>query len=83
MRPILILLMASVVGACSDAAAQQRVEPPSGRYQIVNGTPTYARNIMLLDTQTGRTWVICSARDSTAAWCSMPAEKSAALPGTQ
>lgn len=52
---------------------------PNGRYVIVNGTPELTRNIMLLDTVTGRTWIICTV-DGTAAWCFMPttlqAEKS-------
>jgi hypothetical protein len=34
------------------------------RYEIVNGTPDLAANIMLLDTTTGESWVICSSPDS-------------------
>lgn len=41
----------------------------SGRYQIVNGTPELSKNIMLLDTQTGRSWVSCTV-DGQDAWCS-------------
>jgi len=44
--------------------------PPNGRYQIANGTPDQARNIMLLDTQTGKTWIICNGAGGTA-WCIM------------
>ena len=43
---------------------------PNGRYQIANGTPEMTRNIMLLDTQTGKTWIICEGADGTA-WCAM------------
>lgn len=47
----------------------------NGRYRILDPTPQYARNTMLLDTQTGRTWLMCSTNDSTTAvttnWCAM------------
>ncbi|WP_310569323.1 hypothetical protein [Gemmatimonas sp.] len=46
----------------------------NGRFVIVNGTPELARNIMLLDTQTGRTWIACTAKDvgsTDSNWCSM------------
>lgn len=43
-----------------------------GRFQIVNGTPTLTRNIMLLDTMTGDSWQICEAPDGTTTWCSIP-----------
>lgn len=47
----------------------------NGRYQIVNGTPEMARNIMLLDSVTGKTWQICggngAAGDEIASWCPM------------
>lgn len=46
-----------------------------GRFQVINGTPGFARNIMLLDSQSGRTWVLCTVKDSTTAtdsnWCAM------------
>lgn len=45
------------------------------RYEVVNGTPTFAANIMLLDRQTGRTWRICELNRaslvSQANWCAM------------
>jgi hypothetical protein len=43
--------------------------PPqqTGRFQIVNGTPTMSRNIMLLDTWTGDTWITCG--EAPTAWC--------------
>lgn len=44
----------------------------AGRYQVVNGTPDQARHIMLLDTLTGDTWMICDRSDNSTAWCKMP-----------
>lgn len=50
------------------------------RYQIVNPTPEYIRNTMLLDTATGRTWIYCTLTDATGktiegtkanSWCDM------------
>lgn len=38
---------------------RQIVKSGPGRFQIVNGTPDMARNIMLLDTETGDAWVAC------------------------
>jgi hypothetical protein len=35
-----------------------------GRYQIVNGTPELTRNIMLLDTWTGNTWIVCEDKEA-------------------
>ena len=43
-----------------------------GRYQIVNGTPEFAANIMLLDTVTGDSWIKCGAPDIGDLWCMMP-----------
>lgn len=46
-----------------------------GRFQIVNGTPGMARNIMRLDTHTGRTWLLCETKDpntpTSSNWCAM------------
>jgi hypothetical protein len=30
------------------------------RYQVVNGSPEFVGNTMLLDTETGRTWIKCA-----------------------
>jgi hypothetical protein len=43
---------------------------PNARYQIVNGTPDLTQNIMLLDTQTGKTWEVCRI-DKDESWCAM------------
>jgi hypothetical protein len=43
----------------------------NGRWQIVNGTPEMSRNIMLLDTQTGDSWIVCSDSKGVTYWCSL------------
>lgn len=48
----------------------------NGRYTIINGTPDLARNIVLLDTRTGRTWLMCKGRPDDIAlvdtkWCAL------------
>jgi hypothetical protein len=53
---------------------------PNGRYQIVNGTPEMARNIMLLDTQTGQTWAVCLV-DNKDSWCAMHRYQEGEKPG--
>ena len=42
------------------------------RYQVINGTPHLARNIMLLDTVKGETSILCQASDNSIRWCPMP-----------
>jgi hypothetical protein len=37
-----------------------------GRFQIVNGTPEFAKNIMLIDTQTGDSWIACAGSSEAA-----------------
>jgi hypothetical protein len=44
------------------------VSSAGGRFQVVNGTPDQARNIMLLDSTTGDTWVACADAE-TRGWC--------------
>lgn len=43
-----------------------------GRFQIINGTPQFARTTMLLDTVTGESWILCSTPEAGDAWCAMP-----------
>lgn len=70
----------TTVGADSDG---DQIDRP-GRYRVVNGTPQFARNIMLLDTETGRTWVLCETRESNVPtntnWCAMTMYGTAAIP---
>lgn len=48
-----------------------------GRFQVTDGTPSLARNIMLVDTVTGRVWLACNtskrgfASSVTVNWCAM------------
>ena len=47
-----------------------------GRYQIVNATPTFRGSTMLLDTDTGTSWLVCEYankdRTTETGWCLMP-----------
>jgi hypothetical protein len=53
--------------------AQPAAPNETGRFQIVNGTPEMAHNIMLLDTWTGRTWMTCHDSSSgNDGWCPLP-----------
>jgi hypothetical protein len=53
-------------------ATQTRGTPTdTARRQIVNGTPEVARNIMLLDTQTGDSWITCHDSQAVVGWCMM------------
>ena len=61
----------------SQVTTQPAPETPSrnpeiGRYQVTNGTPSMSRNIMLLDTVTGHTWILCTDQGGNSAWCKMP-----------
>jgi hypothetical protein len=49
----------------------------NGRWQIVNGTPGLSRNIMLLDTQTGDSWITCEDSAKSTHWCWIPKSYSA------
>jgi|SRR2546425_2082891 len=85
---MLLLRMTIIVvflGMAADVALGQAgrgVQPivagaPNGRFQIVNGTPDMTRNIMLLDTVTGDTWILCTTEGATG-WCRMPRSGTAA-----
>lgn len=73
----LVVAISAIALGCERPAKNAPPVPSSeiGRYQIVNGLPSMARDIMLLDTKTGRTWILCTTKDSTATtdsnWCSM------------
>jgi len=62
------------------AEAPNRTAPPQreGRFQIVDGTPEFTKNIMLLDTETGESWIVCTDTDNTSEWCHMERSSSAA-----
>ena len=64
---------------CNSQAASQ--SGSVGRYTIVNGTPSMARNIMLLDTITGATWLVCGDPKGEAnGWCPLSRSFSAGAP---
>lgn len=52
------------------APAPRVIKPTEvGRFQIVNGTPQYAQNIMLVDTVSGDTWIKCASPETGDLWC--------------
>jgi hypothetical protein len=57
-----------------------RSHPDIGRFQVVNGTPSMAANIMLLDTATGESWIKCSSEDVGSLWCAVPKSEHATAP---
>src|SRR6266540_2083884 len=76
----LVVIGLVIVGAADAASAQSPRTPttspvvggaPNGRFQIVNGTPALVRNIMLLDTVTGDSWILCEMGGGTTGWCKM------------
>lgn len=71
-----LVLLGSVGGlalkpAFASAAAPQPPLFPLGRFLVVNPTPDLARNVMLLDSATGTTWVGCGKAGEISAWCPM------------
>jgi hypothetical protein len=75
---VALAALASAVHFASSSAQAQATPPgqqqvvrstSAGRWSIVNGTPQYARNIMLLDTATGQTWTKCADKDGAEFWC--------------
>jgi hypothetical protein len=77
MRKVLpCVVVATALAAVSIATfargeAKATVQSGSGRYQVVNGTPEMARNIMLLDSATGETWIACIGEGGASNWCHM------------
>ena len=74
---VIVLLGILVLGQKTRAQAPQSspsrvvASQGNGRFQIVNGTPDLTRNIMLLDTETGDSWIICVTTDNADGWCRM------------
>jgi hypothetical protein len=62
----------AVVGQDAIARALRGLGQDVGRFQIVNGTPQFALNIMLRDTVTGDSWVHCSSSEVGDIWCKIP-----------
>lgn len=80
---ILAAVLAGIVGtvalglALRPVKVEGQAQVSAGRYQIVNGTPDQARNIMLLDTATGQSWISCigeldGGKTTATQWCKIP-----------
>jgi len=63
--------LALAAGAGLGTAANRAATTDVGRYQVVNGMPTYAKTITLLDTATGASWIACEDKDGHQNWCRM------------
>lgn len=76
---IVLLILAVRFGGESHAASSTNFV---GRYTIINGTPDQARNIMLLDTFTGESWISCQDRTDGTGWCHMFRSSAGTTPRT-
>jgi hypothetical protein len=79
---ILVGVIACLAMAQPNATQTKTTNNPkaeSGRWQIVNGTPEQASNIMLLDTQTGDSWITCFSSDGGTMWCLILKTNSSAI----
>jgi len=71
-----ILLLASTVlvrfgeAQTANPAPRPVAAQPNGRWQVINPTPEFVGHTMLLDTQTGRTWKVCTV-DKKDGWCAI------------
>jgi len=67
------LVLVTFIGVALSAHGEPKypIAPLAGRYQVVNGTPEMAKNIMLLDTWTGETWILCGPLNDLGQWCHM------------
>jgi hypothetical protein len=80
-----VFALAMVCAACSMPPVQVSVgplqveikqpvrpagEPQPGRYQVLNPAAPMMRSVMLLDTATGDTWVLCEVGNESN-WCDM------------
>jgi hypothetical protein len=79
---VMLLGCAFVIAQTRSGGQATQLSPPqdTGRFQIVDGTPEYAMNIMLIDTWTGNSWQTCRDSNGTDGWCPLPLFNSA--PGT-
>lgn len=74
-----VLVLVAFSGRTRQAEAQQATVGPVGRYQIF-ASPASPQAVVLLDTQTGRTWLFCNTKSDSAVsakttvdnnWCAM------------
>jgi hypothetical protein len=66
-----LAVMFHMISSAAGAQATPQVvrSNATGRWTIVNGTPGFAQNIMLLDTATGDSWVKCQNSEGVSMWC--------------
>ena len=70
----LLLVIVVALQAQTRAPIPAPVTITNGRWQVVNGRPEAANTIMLLDTATGTSWILCEdkAKDGPGdSWCPM------------
>ena len=70
----------AVVGQDAVAGALRQLGQDVGRFQVVNGTPQLAANIMLLDTVTGDSWVLCNSTQAGDVWCKVERSNAGTTP---
>jgi hypothetical protein len=68
---VLVVVIVCLFMARSNATQTRGTPTDPGRWQIVNGTPELARNIMLLDTETGDSWITYNDPQAGVGWCTM------------
>jgi hypothetical protein len=71
----LTLTTIGLLGAQTKAPRPTVIPPvsydlPTGRFQIVNPVPSEVHDTMLLDTSTGKTWIMCKDGE-VRGWCNM------------
>lgn len=69
---VVLASVAAITFAQGRSTLPQPVTVASGRFLIVNGTPEFSNNIMLLDTATGDSWIYCAHQNGVSGWCFMP-----------
>jgi hypothetical protein len=66
-----VLVLVFWLGVPARGDSRAAVQSGGGRFQIVNGTPEMTRNIMLLDSTSGESWIVCTDEGGTSGWCQM------------
>lgn len=77
--PLMLVVLVAFSGRSQQAEAQQPAAGPVGRFQMFS-SPASPTAVVLLDTQSGRTWLMCNTKGDTAIsakttvennWCAM------------
>ena len=66
-----VLLLIIWLGVPARGEGRAAVQSGGGRFQVVNGTPEQGRNIMLLDSSSGESWIVCNDEGGQVGWCRM------------